>query len=283
MIDFDIVDAHVHIWDINRLRYPWLDDNPFLNRTFTLVDYNEACGDVKVGKMVFMQCECEPAQHLDEVEWAEKLAGQEKRIKGIVPWAPLEKGAAVEEELAEMSKNPLIKGIRRIIQFEPDMEFCLRPDFITGVNLLPKYNFTFDICIDYRHNRNTLRFLEKLDGVRCVIDHIGKPGIKDGLLDPWRSEMKQLAAFPNVYCKVSSLATEADHAHWTTEGLRPYVDCIFENFGFDRTMFAGDWPVSAQAADYRTCVKTLLSFVEGAPHDDIYRLFRKNAEEFYKV
>jgi L-fuconolactonase len=233
--------------------------------------------------MVFLQCECDPAQHLEELAWVTGQAETEPRLRGIVPWAPLEKGSAVEEELAFMAKNPLVKGIRRIIQFEPDMEFCLRRDFIEGVNLLPKYGFTFDVCIDYRHNQNTLKFLSKLKDVPCILDHIGKPDIKGGGLEPWKSEIKLLARFPNLVCKVSSLATEADHKNWTLEDLRPYVDAVFEAFGFDRVIFAGDWPVSSQAAAYPLCVDTLLKLLKGATHDELYKLFRKNAEGFYRV
>jgi L-fuconolactonase len=281
--DFGIVDTHVHVWDVEKMRYPWLDDVPFLNRSFTLADYKNACGEVQVDKMVFVQCECDPAQHLDELEWITAQAKTEPRLRGIVPWAPLEKGRAVEEELAAFAQNPLVKGIRRIIQFEPDLEFCLRQDFIDGVNLLPKYGFSFDVCIDYRHNKNTLRFLSRLKDVPCILDHIGKPNIKAKGLEPWRSEIKELARFPNLMCKVSSLATEADHRNWTIEDLRPYVDTIFEAFGFDRTIFAGDWPVSSQAAAYPVCVETLLELIPGAAHDELYKLFRKNAENFYRV
>jgi L-fuconolactonase len=283
MLDFGIVDTHVHIWDVEKMRYPWLDDVPFLNKTFTLEDYKAACGDVKVDKIVFVQCECDPSQHLQELSWVTEQAKKEPRIRGLVPWAPLEAGLGVEAELAEMAKNPLIKGIRRIIQFEEDLEFCLKPDFIAGVKLLPKYGFSFEITIDYRHNKNTLKFLDQIQEVSCILDHIGKPNIKGGGLDPWRSEIKQMAKYPNLDCKVSSLATEADHANWTIEDIRPYADTIFEAFGFDRVIFAGDWPVSSQAAQYPVCVKTILDLVKGTPHDQLYKLFRQNAENFYRV
>ncbi|MDR0719819.1 MAG: amidohydrolase family protein [Treponema sp.] len=282
-LDFGIVDTHVHVWDVEKMRYPWLDDVPFLNRSFTLADYKDACGEVQVDKMVFVQCECDPAQHLNEVEWITAQAKTEPRLKGLVPWAPLEKGRAVEEELAVFAQNPLIKGIRRIIQFEPDMEFCLKPGFITGVNLLPKYHLTCDVCIDYRHNRNTLKFLEKVGDVPCILDHIGKPNIKGGGLDPWRSEIREMAQFPNLMCKVSSLATEADHKKWTIEDIRPYADTIFEAFGPDRVVFAGDWPVSSQAAAYPVCVSTILKLLKDVENDQLYKLFRKNAEDFYHI
>jgi L-fuconolactonase len=284
MLDFGIVDTHVHLWDMDKFRYPWLDVIPQINRTLLLNDYKRACGDINVEKIVFMQCECEPSQHLEETAWITELAKKgEQRIKGIISYAPLELGAAVEKELAALAQNPLVKGIRRIIQFEPDLEFCLEPDFIAGVKLLPKYGFTFEVTIAYYHNANTLKFLEQIPEVSCIIDHIGKPGIKDNLLDPWRREMKDFTQLPNVYMKVSSLATEADHENWTINQLRPYVDCIFENFGFERTCFGGDWPVSSLAATYPTCVNTLLELVSGASKQELYQLFRSNAERFYRV
>jgi L-fuconolactonase len=283
MLDFGIVDAHLHLWDTKRFIYPWLEDIPSLNRTFTIEDYDHVCGSVRVDKMVFVQCECEPAQHLLELEWVTEQAKAIPRIKGIVPWAPLELGGGVEEELGGMAQNPLVKGIRRIIQFESDLEFCLKPEFIAGVKLLPRYGFSFDVCIDYRHNINALRFLEQCPEVPCIIDHIGKPDIKNHRLDPWRSEIRELAQLPNVYCKFSSLATEADHQNWTLDDIRPFTDCICESFGIDRLVFAGDWPVSSQVMQYETCVETARSLIGGVSGGDLYKLFRGNAEQFYRV
>jgi L-fuconolactonase len=280
---FGIADAHVHVWDITKLRYPWLDDVPFLNKTFTLADYKKACGKVQVDKMVFVQCECEPEEHLKELAWVTELAKTEPRLVGLVPWVPLEKGSAVEAELAEMAKNPLVKGVRRIIQFEPDLEFCLNPDFIAGVKLLPKYGFSFEVTIDYRHNKNALQFLRQCPEVKCIIDHIGKPDIKNHRLDPWRSETREFAEMPNVFCKVSSLATEADHQNWTVDDLRPFVECVYESFGFDRLVFAGDWPVSSQAASYETCVGVAAQLARGVSGGDLRKLFRENAERFYRI
>jgi len=284
MINFPIVDAHLHVWDIQKLRYPWLAGVPFLNRTFLLDDYNKACGPVHVQKMLFMQCECDPAQYKDEVAWVSRLAAEEdQRIKGIVAWAPLEKGEAAKAEIEALAQNKLVKGIRRIIQFEEDLTFCLRPDFITGVRMLPAYGLTFDICISHIHTKNTIRFVEQCPDVRFILDHIGKPDIKGGQIDPWRDEIRELAQHDHVFCKVSSLATEADHQNWTISDLRPYVDHIFECFGFDRTVFAGDWPVSSQAATYPGCVETLEQLVAGCSQDDLKKLFHDNAEIFYGI
>ena len=133
MPNFPIVDTHLHIWDLKRLRYPWLDNVPMLNRDHLIEEYRKICGPVQVAKMVFLQCECEQAQFQDEADWVTEVAAIDQRIRGIVPWAPLEKGDAAHAELAKLASNPLIKGIRRIIQFEADPEFCMKPDFVKGV------------------------------------------------------------------------------------------------------------------------------------------------------
>jgi L-fuconolactonase len=280
---FPIVDTHLHVWDLGRLRYPWLAGVPKLNRNHLLDDYRRACGPVQVAKMVFLQCECDFSQFQAEADWVTELAAVDPRIRGIVPWAPLEKGDAAEADLARLAANPLIKGIRRIIQFEADPEFCLRPDFVRGVQLLARHGLSFDLCISHRQLANTLKLVRQCPNVRFVLDHIGKPAIKDGLLDPWRAELRALATFPNVWCKVSGLVTEADFERWTDADLRPYLDHVFDCFGFDRVMFGGDWPVSTQATDYPRWVQTLDTAIAGASPDEQHRLYVRNAEHFYRV
>lgn len=283
MIKFPIVDTHLHLWDVSKLKYPWLEEVPLLNKNFLLKDYDQACGYLNVEKMVFLQCECDPSLYMEEVNWVSRLAKQDPRIKGIVSFAPLEKGEEVQSELENLKKNPLVKGVRRIIQFEEDLDFCLQPNFVAGVNKLAEFGFTFDICIDERHTLNTIRLVEQCPKVQFMLNHIGKPNIKDKRLDPWREEIKQLSAFPNVYCKVSSLATEADHQHWAIDDLRPYVDHIFDCFGFERTVYGGDWPVSLQAAELLACVETLEKLLEGATQEQLKQLFYSNAIEFYNL
>lgn len=283
MPSFPIVDTHLHIWNLDRLSYPWLANVPLINKNHLIEDYRRACGDVAVAKMVFLQCECSPAQYRDELAWVTEVAAVDPRIRGIVPWAPLEKGAAAEPELAALAKNSLVKGIRRIIQFEADQEFCLRPDFVRGVQLLAKYGLSFDLCINHTQLANTLKLVRQCADVRFIMDHIAKPDIKRGLLDPWRAEMRALADFPNVWCKISGLVTEADMQNWKPADLQPYLDHVIACFGFDRVMFGGDWPVSTQATDYPRWVRTLDTALSGRTPDEMHRLYVRNAEAFYRI
>jgi L-fuconolactonase len=283
MPSFPIVDTHLHIWDLTRLRYPWLAGVPMLNKSHLIEDYRRACGDVAIAKMVFVQCECDPAQFQQEAEWVRAVARTEPRIRGIVAWAPLEKGGAAEADLARLAADPLVKGIRRIIQFEPDITFCLRPAFVRGVQLLHAHGLSFDLCINHLQLSNTIKLVRQCPDVHFVLDHIGKPDIKSGRLDPWRDELRELSRMENVWCKLSGLATEADHAKWTAADLRPYIDHVIECFGFDRVMFGGDWPVSTQATTYSRWVATVDEALLGCAPEELRKVYVATAEMFYRV
>src|SRR5215207_7206327 len=122
MPNFPIVDTHLHLWDPSYLCYPWLDDIPLLNKPYLLQDYQRATSSVEIEKMVFLQCECDPSQFMQEAAWVTEQAAIDPRIQGIVPWAPLEWRDGARIHLEALASNPLIKGVRRIIQFEPDIE-----------------------------------------------------------------------------------------------------------------------------------------------------------------
>jgi L-fuconolactonase len=283
MTDFPLIDTHVHLWDPGRLSYPWLAEVPALNRPFLPDDYRRAGGPVPVAGMVFVQCECLPVQSAAEVAWVAELARAEPRLRGIVAQAPLEQGAAVEADLAQLAANPLVKGVRRLLQAESDDAFCLRPDFVRGVQLLPRYGLSFDLCIHHRQLANVVQLVRQCPEVRFVLDHIGKPDIKAGRLDPWRAELRALAALPNTWCKLSGLATEADCAKWTPADLRPYFEHTIEAFGAGRLMFGGDWPVSTLATDFPRWVATVDAALGGASPEERHRIFVRTAEDFYRL
>jgi L-fuconolactonase len=283
MIDFPIVDTHVHLWDPGKLRYPWLDDLPALNRPFLLEDYRRACGPVDVEKMVFLQCECDFAQFQQEADWVAELASEDERIEGIVAWAPLEKGVAARDAVRRLADNRLLKGIRRIIQFEEDLEFCVQPDFVRGVRMLADFGLSFDVTIVPPQMDNTIKLIKQCPDVRFMIDHIAKPVIRDGLFEPWKSQLKTLAELPNAWCKVSGLVTEADHKSWTPEQLKPYIGHVIESFGFDRIAYGGDWPVVTLASEYGRWFEAINRAVDGASETELRKLFRDNAIEFYRL
>jgi L-fuconolactonase len=283
MIDFPIVDAHLHAWDPARLPYAWLETVPAINRRFVTADLDAEAGGLRFGGFVFVQAEVERSQHLEETAWVSSLAERDPRIRGIVSFAPLEDGDRVEGELAALAANPLVKGVRRIYEFEPDPFFCDRPGFVRGVQLLSRFGLSFDINIGHAQMPGAIRLVRQCPEVAFVLDHAGKPGIRHGAFEPWASHVRELAALPNVLCKLSGLATEADHARWTVDELRPYADAVLESFGFARTMFGGDWPVVRQAAAYPRWVAAVEECVRGCTRGELRALFRDTAVSFYRL
>lgn len=283
MPPFPIVDTHVHFWDTNKLTYGWLNGIPLLNKPHLLADFDAACGDVAVGKMVFVQADVVPSQSLAETAWVTELAATDSRLAGIVAHVPLEVGTAVQSHLEQLAQNPLVKGVRRLIQSEPDPEFCLQPSFVQGVKMLPHYNLSFDICIVHSQLASVIKLVAQCPNVRFVLDHIGKPDIKSQLFDPWRQEIKLLSLFPNVWCKLSGLATEADHDHWQSGDLKPYIDHVVGCFGFERIMYGGDWPVSRLASSYPRWVQTLEEVLAGFSTLESQQLFVSNGSTFYNL
>ncbi len=283
MPHFPIVDTHLHLWDRQRLRYAWLESVAALNRDHGLDDYRRACGAVAVAKMVFVQCECDPLQSYEEAAWVAELASTDPRLRGIVAQAPVERGDGVAADLERLAGNPLVKGVRRLLQSEADDAFCLRPDFVRGVRRLAAHGWSFDLCIFHRQLANATALVRQCPEVRFVLDHIGKPDIKRGALDPWRAELRALAVLPNVECKISGLVTEADFVTWTAADLQPYIEHVVACFGWDRVMFGGDWPVSTQATDYPRWVATLEVALSGCTAEERHRFFVRNAEKFYRI
>ena len=215
-----IVDTHVHFWDPDQLEYPWLEDVPGLNNAFLPEDYQNSSVTVNVEKIVFVECDCAPGARLDEVAWVTALAKNETRIQGIVASAPLETGEVAQGHLEELAANPLVKGIRRLLE-EAAVDFCIQPGFVRGVQLLADLNFSFDICITHVQLANTINLVKQCPDVQFVLDHIGKPDIKSERFEPWRAEIKTLSQVPNVSCKISGLVTEADWEKWTRTDLKP--------------------------------------------------------------
>ncbi|HEY0865275.1 MAG TPA: amidohydrolase family protein [Opitutaceae bacterium] len=283
MPNFPIVDTHLHLWDLKQLRYPWLESVPLLNKNHLIEDYRRACEPVQVAKMVFVQCECDVLQYFREVEWVRQVAKSDARIRGMVAWAPLEDGDNAEPSLEEFAASGFVKGIRRIIQFEPDIQFCLRPNFVRGVQLLARYGLSFDLCINHAQLANTIKLVRQCPNVRFMLDHIGKPNIRGGELDPWREQLRELAAMENVHCKLSGLVTEAHHLLWSRADLQPYLEHVIDCFGFDRVAFGGDWPVSTQASDYPRWVNVLDQFFAGSSREELYKVYVRNGEAFYGV
>jgi L-fuconolactonase len=283
MIDFPVVDTHVHLLDTKRFKYSWARDAPKLGRDWSIADLDERARPYRIDRIVFAEVDVDMPQYLEEAEWVQTLADRDKRLQGCVACLPLERGPAIEGEMERLAKLPVVRGIRRLIQNQPDPDYVLKPDFQAAVKLLPKYNLSFDICIYHHQLPNTLRFVQQCPEVFFVLDHIAKPGIKAGLIEPWKTHIRELAAFPNVMCKLSGVTTEADHATWTRDQLRPYIDHVIDCFGFDRIMYGGDWPVAELAGKYTDWLEVLDWATSGCTAAEKRKLFRDNGIKAYRL
>ncbi len=284
MPDFPLIDAHVHLYDPDALPYPWMAAEPMLNSRHGPAEYTAALGGVAVDRLVFVEVDAAPGRHLDEALWVEAAARDDGRVQGIVASMPLEMGAAAEPDIAAFASMPHARAVRRLIQgHASEPGWCLQPDFIAGVRLLAKYDLGFEICIYHQQMADAIELVGRCPEVRFILDHIGKPGIKDGRFEPWASQMRALAALPNVACKVSGVVTEADHRTWTYDRVAPYVAHAIEAFGFDRCAFGGDWPVMELATRYPDWVAVVDRVTAGASAAELNELYRDTAIAWYRL
>ncbi len=284
MPDVAIVDAHVHLWDPAAFRMPWLDGNKKLNRPYDLADYREQAAGLPIEAIVYVQVEVTPAYGLLEARWAAQRAAEDGLLAAIVAWAPLEDGAACRTYLdALVTISPLIKGVRRATQGEADPGFAGRPGFVRAVQILPEFGLTCDLCIHHPQLRSAIELVRQCPETQFVLDHIAKPDIKGRLLDPWRERMAELAAFPNICCKISGMVTEADPTNWMPDDLAPYVAHVLALFGEDRVLYGGDWPVVLTASPYQRWAATLDALTAHLPDAAKCKLWAENARRFYRI
>lgn len=229
-----VIDAHIHLWDLGKLTYPWLETFTKINKSFLLADYDKATAGYNVEKMVFVQAECRPSQFLEEVNWVSAIADKDPRLAAIVPWAPLHTGNAITEVLEGFTQNDRIKGVRQIIQSEGDPNFCLRPDFVQGVRLLGENDLHFELTIDPENFPAVLKLVESCPETRFILDHIGNPNIAKYQMEPWKTYLKAFAESGTHYCKFSNFVCNADLKHWSLEDLKPYAEAVLEIFDPER-------------------------------------------------
>lgn len=275
-----LIDSHVHFWDRKMLPYPWLDEVPAIADRHTVDELRRDAEAALPDEIVFVEC---GAPRVDEVRWVEQLAARDLRIRAIVAKCPMNAGDETEAVITEFSRHRLVRGVRHLIQDEPDPDYCISPEFVGGVRRLASAGLSFDICCRHHQLPAVVELVRRCPDTRFILDHAGKPGIRAGLLDPWREHIRSLASLPNVDCKLSGLITEADPVRWTVDQLRPYVDHLLATFGPGRLLYGSDWPVAKLAGSYPRWLDTARQLVSHVSPEGQAAIFAGNARRVYRL
>ena len=271
------IDAHHHFWDYTPAEYAWIDDRmKRIRREFGPDDLEAELAAAGIDGVVSVQAR----QSLAENRSLLAHAARHDFIRGVVGWAPLVDPQA-GKTLEALKRNPKLKGVRHVLHDEADDRYMLREDFLRGVGLLKPFGLVYDILIFERHLPQTLQFVDRFPDQVFVLDHIAKPKIAAGELSPWQGLIVELSHRPNVYCKVSGMATEADWGAWTPEALRPYFDTVLSAFGPRRLMFGSDWPVCLVATEYVRWAETVRGWVADLSAAEQERILGGTAVEAY--
>jgi L-fuconolactonase len=273
------IDAHHHLWQYNAAEYGWLDDDiRALRRDFLPKDLTAELTAAGIDGTVAVQAR----QTMDETRWLLDIADQCEAIRGVVGWAPIA-GEDFPGVMEEFEHRPKLKGLRHVIQSEEDENYILRADFNSGMLAMQGSGLVYDILIYERHLPQTIEFVDEYPDQTFVLDHIAKPRIGAGIMEPWAENLRELALRQNVWCKVSGLVTEADWKNWTPETLRPYLDVVVDAFGVDRLMAGSDWPVCLVASGYLQWFEVLRTYFAPFSERERDAIFGGTAIDVYQL
>jgi L-fuconolactonase len=274
-----IIDTHHHFWKYSPKEYDWInDDMKVIRRDFLPADLEKTLKDAGVDAAISVQAR----QSFEESVWLTEMAEKHKFLLGVVGWVDL-RAKDVEKDLEKLAKHKKFKGVRHVVQGEPDINFILGAAFNEGIRKLLKFDLRYDILIFEKQLKPSIQFVDQHPKQVFIVDHIAKPRIKERILSPWREDMIELAKRPNVYCKISGMITEADWKKWTSADLAPYLDTVMEAFGPKRLMFGSDWPVMLVAGQYKPWVELVKKAISRYSAAEQERILVKNAVEAYKL
>ncbi len=273
------LDAHQHFWRYNPAEHVWMTDAMgVLKRDYLPEDLKPLIDQAGLQGTLAVQAR----QNLRETEWLLELARQSGFIRGVVGWVDL-CSPQVREQLEKYAQPSKLKGVRHVVHDEPDDRFMLRPEFLRGLSALSEFNLTYDLLLFPGHLPVSVEVVKQFPRQKFVLDHLAKPLIKSRAVSPWEADIRALARFENVYCKVSGLVTEAAWRQWKSADFKRYLDIVFDCFGVDRLMFGSDWPVCTLSADYDEVVQIVQDYVRPFTEEVQEKIFGRNAADFYGI
>jgi L-fuconolactonase len=273
----ECIDAHHHLWKYSSKEYPWMSDKmDVLRRDYVHDDLSAVAAAAGITGTVVVQAQ----QTIAETEWLLSLAEDSKLIRGVVGWVSLV-DAKVEAALEELAQRPKLKGVRHVLHDEADDRYMLREDFNRGIGSLKQFDLRYDLLIFERHLLQTIEFVDRHPNQIFILDHIAKPRIHEQVIEPWRSNLQELARRENIYCKISGMVTEAEWHSWNEAQLWPYMETVLAAFGPGRLMFGSDWPVLNLASDYTSWVELVKRAVDKLSPHERQQIMAKTAVEVY--
>ncbi len=273
------IDAHQHFWRYSPQTHGWIGDHmAVLKRDYLPPDLEPLLRAKGYDGCVAVQAQ----QTVDETTWLLDLADQFPFIRGVVGWVDL-RAPDVAAVLAGLAGRKKLKGIRHIVQGEPDPRFMLGTEFQRGIAALAAHGLAYDILVFPKQLPAAIELAERFPRQPFVLDHIAKPDMKGGAREPWATQVRRLAAHPNVFCKLSGLVTEADWARWTPDDIAPYLDVISEAFGPERLMIGSDWPVCTLAGDYSRVMTLVEGYLARLPAGSAEAVLGSTASRFYRL
>ncbi len=275
----NIIDAHIHFWKFDPVRDSWInDDMTVIKRDFLPADAEKIFQKNNITGCVAVQAD----RSEQETAFLVELCRKNAFIKGVVGWVDLSR-KDIQETLLAYSKVPEIKGFREIMQGTPDEQYFTNHSFLEGVKHLNNYGYTYDILIYHNQLPTAVRFSERYPDQAFILDHIAKPNIKSGEWKKWKTDMKELAKNPRMYCKLSGMVTEADWQRWNDDHIKPYLEIAAECFGTDRLCFGSDWPVCLLAGKYEAVLKIITEFLLQVPLAEREQVLSRNITRFYTL
>jgi L-fuconolactonase len=275
----ECVDAHHHLWEYDSKQYGWMSDRmDVLRRNFLLPELRQIADAEGITGTVVVQAR----QSLNETKWLLGLADQCDLIQGVVGWVPLTLDG-IRDVMSELAPSKSLKGVRHVLHDELDDNYMLRPGFKRGIAALEEFKLRYDLLIMERHLPQTLQLVDEFPNQLFVIDHIAKPLIGSGELEPWAARMRELAKREHVFCKLSGMVTEANWHSWTEAQLAPYFDVVLEAFTPGRLMFGSDWPVLQLASRYGRWIDVVRRAIAKLATNEQRSIMAGSAREFYRL
>jgi len=273
------IDSHQHFWKFDPVRDAWItDDMSTIRKDF----FPQQLQPILAGNGFEGCVTVQSDQSEDENAFQLANADQHDFIRGIVGWVDL-RSENIRERLSYYKQFKKLKGFRHILQGEKQRDLMLQLDFLNGIGALQEFNYSYDILVYPDQLVFIKEFVKQFPKQKFVVDHLAKPYIKDGKIDKWKKEIEDVAAFENVFCKISGYVTEADWHNWKQEDFRPYFDVVVNAFRVERIMFGSEWPVCLLGGNYSEILNIATTYFSAFTKDEQEKIFGDNAIKFYNL